>query len=198
MPSPFEQWKNEDVVRLIREHPMAWVVPKNQDAFPVLLPMLVECGADGAPASLLGHVPKHNPLAGTLLKDGAARFLFLGPHAYISPESMSDKDWAPTWNYASAQLDCVVDLDDRLTEEALEKLVSHMEEGRAQQWSVAMLGARYGKLRSQVIGFRARIVGMRARFKLGQDESETAFGEILEGLGDGDLADWMRRFREQR
>lgn len=195
MPGIFEQWRNEDVIRLIRENPLAWVVPADQSVFPVLLPMLVECNQAGTPVSLLGHVPKARPLAGALHRQGDARFLFLGPNAYISPEFVSDKNWAPTWNYASAQVDGMVEISDSLTEEALETLVSHMEEGRSEPWTTSMLGERYAKLRTQVIGFRARIERVRANFKLGQDESEPVFAEIADGLESPDLSGWMRRFR---
>ncbi|MFC2952720.1 FMN-binding negative transcriptional regulator [Marinicaulis aureus] len=186
---------DQDIIRLIREHPLAWVLPQDQGVFPVLLPMLVECDATGAPVSLLGHVPKAHPLAVAFKSDGRARFLFLGPHGYISPELVSNKDWAPTWNYAALQIDGDVTIDEKLTDEALGALVEQMEQGRASPWSVSMLGDRYDLLRARVVGFRARISNIHARFKLGQDESQTAFGEIVDCLSDPDLSSWMKRFR---
>ena len=190
-----EQWTHTDLVELIRRYPLAWIAPRVVDAVPMLCPMLMECDTGGKPASLLGHLPKRHPLARAFKSGGEATFLFLGPHGYISPEYLSDKDWAPTWNYASAQFDCAVDLDDRLTEEALEQLVEHMERGRSEPWNISALGDRYHSLRGRVIGFRAKIIRMRAKFKLGQDETQTAFEDITESLRDTDLADWMRRFR---
>ncbi len=198
MPHIFEKYENDDVLKLIRENPVAWIVPEDQRTFPALLPMLVECDADGAPTSLLGHVPKHHALAEAFKARPSARFLFLGPHGYISPEHLSDKNWAPTWNYASVQIDGDVALDDSLTDEALETLVAHMEAGRADPWTVAHLGERYDSLRRRVIGFRAQITAIRARFKLGQDESAGAFDEILAGLPAPDLARWMRAFRRRQ
>lgn len=193
----FDRWTHTDLADLIRQYPLAWVVPQAAGAVPMLFPMLVECDAVGKPVSLLGHLPKRHPLSHVFKSDGAATFLFLGAHGYISPEHLSNKNWAPTWNYASAQLDCVVELDADLTETALETLVDYMEKDRAQPWDISALGERYGALRSSVLGFRARILRMRGRFKLGQDEAETAFDEITQGLDDADLAEWMKRFRSR-
>ena len=195
MKQAVEPLADEDIVRLIREYPLAWIVPHDPAVFPALLPMLVECDGAGAPVSLLGHMPKNHPLVSAFKADGRGRFLFLGPHGYISPELMSNKDWAPTWNYAAAQIDGDVKFEDTLIHEALETLVKHMEQGRAEPWTAAMLGERYSALSARVVGFRVRISGMRARFKLGQDEGDGAFGEIVDGLSDPHLSSWMKRFR---
>ena len=194
--SIYEYWSHTDLVDLIRRYPLAWIVPQATDAAAMLCPMLIECDADGKPSSLLGHLPKRHSLASVFRPEGLATFLFLGPHGYVSPEHLSDKNWAPTWNYASAQLVCSVRLDDRLTKEALETLVRHMEKDRPAPWDIAALGERYGVLRSRVIGFRAQIIRTRAKFKLGQDETQTAFGEIAAGFEDADLVRWMKRFRD--
>ena len=195
-PDIHERWTDADLVDLIRRYPLAWIVPQGADVAAMLCPMLIECNTDGKPLSLLGHMPKRRPLAGVFKSGGLATFLFLGPHDYISPEYLSDKNWAPTWNYAAAQLVCSVQADDRLTEEALETLVRRMEKDRPQPWDVAALGERYGALRSRVIGFRAKIIRTHAKFKLGQDETQTAFGEIAAGLKNADLVRWMKRFRD--
>ncbi len=108
---------------------------------------------------------------------------------------MSNKNWAPTWNYAAVQIDTNVTIDDSLTGEALDALVDHMERGRAAPWSISMLGDRYASLKARVVGFRAEILDIRAKFKLGQDENQTAFGEIVDGLGDPALSSWMKHFR---
>ncbi len=46
-----------------------------------------------------------------------------------------------------------------------------------------------------VIGFRARILSVSARFKLGQDEMAETFARIVASLGDEDLKYWMTRMR---
>ncbi|KAF1694878.1 hypothetical protein CSC62_11555 [Pseudoxanthomonas jiangsuensis] len=59
------------------------------------------------------------------------------------------------------------------------------------------MGPRYLSLREHVVGFHAHIRDTRATFKLGQDERDDVFDDILRGLWDTrqlPLADWMRRF----
>lgn len=177
--------ERDDVARLIASHPLGWIVPRGAPGLAAPMPLLL----DGE--SLLGHLPRAHPLAGALAADPSAVFLFLGPHGYITPEWLSDKDWAPTWNFALATITAEVVIDDAFTDEALRRLVAHMEQGREAPWTVEAMGPRYAALRERVIGFRATITGCKLRLKLGQDESDTAFGEILAGLGDTPLARWM-------
>ncbi len=181
--------EQDEVARLIATHPFGWIVPLGQPGLASPMPLLLEG------ESLLGHLPRAHPLVGAFEADPSGVFLFQGPHGYISPEWLSDKDWAPTWNFAVAMISAEVVIDDALTDEALRRLVAHMEQGRDQPWTVDAMGPRYASLRERVIGFRATITGCRLRLKLGQDESDTAFGQILAGLGDTPLARWMAEAR---
>jgi len=185
-----------EVARLIDEHPFAWIVARADPSLATPMPMLVETGADGAPVALVGHLPRAHTLVAALLGDPAATFLFQGPHGYITPAWLSDQDWAPTWNFAIATIDGDVTFDDVLTDAALAQLVAHMERG-PKPWTTAAMGDRYAVLRSRVIGFRVAIGAIRPRFKLGQDEKPAVRDEILSGLGDVPMADWMRRFGAQ-
>lgn len=187
---------NEDVARLIAACPLAWIVAAGAPGAATPMPLLLECGEDGAPHSLLGHLPRAHPLVTAFLAQPRGVFLFQGPHGYITPEYLSDKDWAPTWNFAVVVIEAEVAIDAALTDEALRRLVTHMERDRAEPWSVEAMGARYATLRDRVIGFRATITSCRPRFKLGQDESDKAFAEIVAGLGDRPLARWMRAARQ--
>jgi transcriptional regulator len=184
-----------EIAALIATHPFAWIVAPNALSAATPMPLLAEADADGGPAALIGHLPKRHPLVAALRADPRGLFLFQGPHDYISPEWLSNKDWAPTWNFAVAMITGDVAFDEALTERALIDLVAHMERERHVPWTVSAMGERFHRLRDQVIGFRVTIRDVRARFKLGQDESDTAFGEILAGLGAGELSDWMRRAR---
>ena len=53
----------------------------------------------------------------------------------------------------------------------------------------------YEQLKPRIIGFRAHVRETHARFKLGQDESDETFAEIVQGLAGSDLAEWMQRTR---
>lgn len=82
------------------------------------------------------------------------------------------------------------------TDAMLDDMVDVMESGRANAWHASEMGARYGRLVRAVVGFEARIVDRRAKFKLGQDERDDVYVDILAGLraqGDDDLVAWMQR-----
>jgi hypothetical protein len=63
------------------------------------------------------------------------------------------------------------------------------------------MGPRLAQLAQRVIAFRAEVLDGRERYKLGQDERDDVFADILTGLsagGDAALVDWMRRFNPGR
>src|SRR3546814_17220737 len=114
MASVFEQCATDDIVALIDEYPLAWVVALGRGGGATPLPMILDLDDDARPISLTGHLPKAHPIAATLAADPRALFLFSGPHGYVSPESLTDRDWAPTWNFAVVRIEADVAFDDAL------------------------------------------------------------------------------------
>lgn len=193
--SPFERFDDRDVVDLITEYPLAWVLPYTGAATAAsLLPLLVETDAHGRPSALVGHMARRNPLMAALIADPRALILFTGPQAYLSPGLVSDRRWAPTWNYAQIRIEAQVDFDGVTSDEALAMIVDAMEHDRDHPWTIADMGPRYDRMRQAIIGFRARIDGLQGRFKLGQDEAADTLQEILSSHSDAALVRWMRRF----
>jgi len=194
MVDPNATWADADLRDLIADYPLAWIVTRGAEPGASLLPLLLDLDPAGRPVSLTGHFPRSNPQFRQLQENPEALFLFLGPQGYLSPQGLKDKDWAPTWAFASVRIEATVTFDPALTDAAITRLVAHMEQGRPEPWTTAHMGPRYQRLREQVVGFRAEIGALAARFKLGQDEREEVFGELVQGLGGGDLPRWMRRF----
>ncbi|MGD9810791.1 MAG: FMN-binding negative transcriptional regulator [Sphingobium sp.] len=194
MSSPFEQWNDDDLADLIAANPLAWITPFADPAIATPMPVLLIRNDDGKPTGLLGHLPKRHPMVSVLTADQRALFLFQGPHSYISPAWIDTPDWAPTWNFAVARVEASVAFDDGLTDQALTHLVDHMEKMHPSGWTISGLGDRYNDLKARVIGFSATISSVTARFKLGQDERPEIFEQIVSGLGDDPLVQWMRRF----
>lgn len=189
---PFEA----DVTRLVVEHPLAWVITAAQGEFSAtLLPLRPVLAADGSIDYLRGHFSRSNPHAAVARRVPRTLLLFTGPHGYVSPSWMTDRTQAPTWNYASVQY--VADLefvdDTPRMDELMRDLVGAMEAGRPKAWSIDDMGARYGKLSQRIVGFHARIVERRAKFKLGQDERDDVYAEITGQLADQELLEWMRK-----
>lgn len=195
----FEVASEGDVVALIEENPLAWIFV--QDAghpFATAAPVRPSV-TGGTLAGLVGHVPRGRRIATCFRESCRATFLFAGPHGYISPSWMSNRAQAPTWNFTSVQLDTEVRLVDEpaFLEAHLRDLVAQQERGRTDAWTLEEIGARFETLAARVVAFEATIRSGEHRFKLGQDENDETFREILralEGEGQAGLLRWMQRF----
>jgi transcriptional regulator len=200
----FAPRSDQDVVRLVLEHPLAWVVSGEGENFrATLLPIRPVHDPDGPITSIIGHFARSNDHFELLKRSPRALILVLGTQGYISPSWMQDKSQAPTWNYASAQflVDVTFFEEPAQIEEHLRDLVDTMEAQRPNAWSVDQMGPRYKSLSRGVIGFRADVREIRAKFKLGQDERDDVFRDITVGLeryGDGELLSFMKAFNPGR
>ena len=167
------------------------------------LPLRPRVGDDGRIAALEGHIPRSNPQYAALQRDPRALLLFSGPQGYISPSWVSNRTWAPTWNFAVVQFLVTVAFDEapaRL-DAHLRNLVDAMEHGRPGAWQVSEMGPRYDTLKRMIVPFEAAVIEQRARFKLGQDERDEIFSEItaaLEQSGADALVAWMRELNPGR
>lgn len=198
-PDPFARFDPADVAALIAEYPLAWLVSGAGPATEASqLPLIGVYGRDGALTGLIGHFARANPLHAALRADARAAILFRGPEGYVSPEHAGGGDWAPTWNYAQLVVEAEIDLEPEATATALDILIDEMERDRPHPWSVGELGERYTTMLPAIIGFHARVIGLRGKFKLGQDERPERLREILERHPDAALRRWMRRFNHGR
>ena len=193
----------EQVLRLVLEHPLAWVVSRDGEGFRATPLPLRPRVAGGRIAALEGHFPRAHPQCAALQRDGRALILFTGPQGYISPSWVSNRTWAPTWNYAVVQfiVDVAFDETPARLDAHLDDLVNAMERGRPGAWRVTEMGARYDTLKRRIIPFDATVVEQRARFKLGQDESDGVFADITNALAGTDCAEllaWMRELNPGR
>jgi transcriptional regulator len=194
----FEPRTQTDLLQLIAEYPLAWVVSVGEGGFGATpLPLLAEPAADGQIVCLLGHFALSNPHVALLRTAPQATILFMGPQGYVSPELVSQPGWAPTWNYASAQFDVDIELRPQENERALEQLVYWMERDRQAPWTTAKVGARYHSMVQRIVAFRAHVRRARGRFKLGQDETPRTRAELHEKLNDPDLVRWMKLFNPE-
>ncbi len=195
----FPSGTTNDLLRLIADHPLAWLVSNSTRGFDATpLPLLAETNADGELVALIGHCSRFNAQVEDLQYDGRAVVLFSGPHGYISPSMVSQKNWAPTWNFAVAAISVKVEFDPDSTLIAVDRLVEHMEADQPVGWNLADAGDRLEPLMSRIIGFRAHVRSIDARFKLGQEESAQSVSEIIAGLRDPSLKSWMQHFNADR
>lgn len=192
--NPFLPRRDADILRLIANYPLAWVVSMGEAGRAATpLPLLAETDADGRITALFGHFARSNPQVALLEHQPEAMILFQGPQGYIAPRLVSNPIWGPTWNYAVARFDVTVAFVPEETEAAVERLAAMLERDRPEPWTPARMGARRAELAKRIIAFRAHVTAAHPRFKLGQDESAQTFDEIVAGLDDAALAAWMTR-----
>ena len=173
-----------DIKALVTDHPFAWIVSAGEPWSATALPLRPRFDDGGGLVAFVGHFARNNPQVERLRALPRALLLFMGPHAYVSPSWMADRTQAATWNYASAAFDCTLSLVDDADgiADALRDLIDAMEQGRPDLWSLDDMGERASKLARGVVAFRADIIDVQAAFKLGQDERDQEYGEIIAGL----------------
>ena len=197
MTNAFVPHQPADVTALIRAYPLCWVVSGgSDDRFATPLPLLAEADQTGAVVSLLGHFARANPHVAALERAPAAAILCMGPQGYISPRLVSNPTWGPTWNYGVVRFEVEIHFVPEENDAALSQLAVALEGETAGSWTPARMGERYDQLAKHIVAFRAPVRTAHPRFKLGQDENDQTFGEIVDRLSDRTLAEWMIRTRE--
>lgn len=194
--SVFKPREASDVARLVRAYPLCWIVSGNgADRHATPLPLLAQEDANGRVTSLFGHMALSNLQQKALEEDPRATILCMGPNGYISPQLVSNPTWGPTWNYAACRFETEIQFVPDETEKALSQLAAALEGVAPDAWTPARMGERYDQLKQRIVAFRAHVRQIHARFKLGQDENDLTFNEIVTGLGDRTLAEWMSETR---
>ena len=196
-----------EVTRAVLEYPFAWLITMDPagDFAATPLPLRPVIDGRGEVSALLGHFARSNPHVALLRRVPRTLVLFMGPHGYISSSWLTDRTRTPTWNYVTAQYLVDIELiedDPAATDEIVADLIAAMETGRPGAWSSAEMGARYARLVSGIIAFRAHIRERRVKFKLGQDERDSEYADIMRALatagGDRMLREWMQRANPSR
>lgn len=182
--SKFTARNDADVTQLITRQPLAWVMSHGNPASATPLPLRPELVENERVVTLIGHYARSNPQVAALQSDPRASLLFMGPNGYVSPSWLTDRTQAPTWNYACVNVDVRIEFLDNQADldRIVRDLVQAMESDRQHGWSVEEMGARYEQLLTRIIPFRAHVLGMNAKFKLGQDERDDVYPEIISGL----------------
>jgi transcriptional regulator len=132
------------------------------------LPMLLQGGV------LRGHVARANPV--WKMGNGAALAIFLGPHAYVSPNWYPSKALTgkavPTWNYITVHARgtlCWIQDADWLRSHVSALSETHEAE-RAEPWKVNDAPAAYiDSLLRAIVGFELTIEVLEGKYKLSQN-----------------------------
>lgn len=182
--SKFTPRNDVEVTQLITRYPLAWIVSRDNPNNATPLPLRPEQVEDDRVVTLTGHFARRNPQVASLQSSPLATVLFMGPNGYVSPSWFSDRTQAPTWNYASINCDVEIEfLDNHVDlDRIVRDLVEAMEGNRQNRWRIEEMHGRYELLLQRIIPFRAHVRAINAKFKLGQDERDDVYPEIIRGL----------------
>ena len=170
----------EEVLDLVIRHPLAWAVAPDLSA--LLMPIRPLLNDEGELSGFRAHMPRWRHTH--YVADPTILLLFSGPAAYISPSWFENRKQAPTWASASAAFQCKVQFidDDAELRDSLADLVDSQEQGRPNAWRLDEIEERYASLAKHIIAFRCEILESRASFRMGQDEDEQTFANIVGGM----------------
>ncbi|HWX88691.1 MAG TPA: FMN-binding negative transcriptional regulator, partial [Rhizomicrobium sp.] len=149
------------------------------------VPMLLQEGENGL--VLRGHVARANPV--WKKGEGGALAIFLGPHAYVSPNWYPSKTETgkavPTWNYltvhARGAINWIQDTD--WLRAHVTALSATHEAGRENPWAIDDAPASYvdGLLRA-IVGFELTIKKLEGKWKLSQNRDAADRAGVRDGL----------------
>ncbi len=195
----FEAPSNAAIADLIANYPLAWVLsPGAQPINATPLPLLGNYSDTGELQSLTGHLARRNPHFRELERNSSVTILFQGPNGYLSPSWQDNPRWGPTWNYAVIHITAELRLAPEHTDAALHRLVRVMEASHGGNWEPSLLGSRYAEMACHVIAFEATVIDVRARFKMGQDETPATLEQFIEKLTGSPLAACMEQCNRER
>lgn len=181
VPDHFREDRPEVLHDAVRRIGFATLVTADMEANH--LPMLLS--KDGK--FLRGHVARANPV--WKKGDGEALAIFLGPHAYVTPNWYPSKaetgKAVPTWNYvtvhARGALRWVQDADWLRAQVA--SLSDAHEAAREEPWKVADAPTGYvdAMLRA-IVGFELSVAVLEGKYKLSQNRDAADRAGVREGL----------------
>ena len=150
---------------------------------------LVLAEDEGPHGTLYGHVARANPQWRGLAAAGAARAIFTGPEAYVSPSLYTTKQEhgrvVPTWNYVAVHaLGPVEVVEDAARLHAIVSHLTNLHEGpRAEPWAVSDAPAEFVAAQLKgIVGIVLRIETLIGKRKLSQNRAEPDREGVKAGL----------------
>lgn len=163
-PSGMQMTEQQTISNFVRQFGFSTLITPDLQASHLPLTLMSQEGSHGV---LYGHLAKANAQI-KQLDHQPVLVIFLGPHAYISPNWYQQKPAVPTWNYVAVHAYGVAELlDDDATTQAITDLLLQHEPALLQDHTVLPTSFRH-KLQSAVVGFRIVVTEWQGKEKLGQ------------------------------
>ncbi|MGL5334604.1 MAG: FMN-binding negative transcriptional regulator [Enterovibrio sp.] len=188
IPDKFKQENIEELIALIRTHPLATVITLSDlgveaNHFPLFL-----MEQDGK-LYLKGHIAKANSIWQTTSPLSDVLVIFNGPNSYISPNYYPTKKEngkaVPTWNYMVVHVRGKLKFihDPKWTANFLALLTQEHEQEQATPWAMTDAPQPYiQSMLSAVVGIEIAIDSLSGKWKLSQNQSELNQKGVVDGL----------------
>ena len=190
-PPAFREDRPEVLGEIIRAARLALLVSAAADGGvpdATHLPMTLVPG-EGPHGTLYGHVAKANPHWRGLAAAGAARAIFTGPEAYVSPSLYATKQEhgrvVPTWNYVAVHAIGPVEIveDAARLHAIVTGLTDRHEAPRADPWAVTDAPEAFVAAQLKgIVGVVLRIETLIGKRKLSQNRAEPDREGVVAGL----------------
>lgn len=198
LPAHFKSDDPAIAAELMRSHPFASLISNDDEGAPFVTHLPLHLEEEGGGFVLWGHCAKPNPHWRYLQARPKALAVFMGPHAYLSPQVYPDLARVPTWNYLAVHCSVEARLveDDSGKDKLLKKLIGDHEPAYARQWRD--LGEEFQrKMLAGIVGFELRVTSWQCKLKVNQHRKE-AHAAMRQRYGAGSederaLANWMER-----
>ena len=173
----FREEREETLHEFIRAFPFATLVtsaPAGPEA--THIPLVLDATSGGC--VLRGHMARANPHWRYLGEGADALAIFLGPHAYVSPQwypsKQTDGKVVPTWNYAAVHAHgSLRAVSDKAWLLANVTALTQQQEGAfAEPWAVSDAPADYvDKMLGAIVGVELVVTRLEGKWKLSQNRT---------------------------
>ena len=189
VPAHFNEDRIDMLHDLIRANGFATLVSMTADGMIAShAPMMLD--PDPAPyGTLIGHLAKANPHAGSADSGVQTLFIFQGPDGYITPSYYAAKQEhgkvVPTWNFTAIHAYGTLEVFDdpvRLLQ-VVTRLTDLHEIPRVRPWAVSDAPADFVQgMLAGIVGIRMPIVRLEGKVKMSQNRPAADQTGVVEGL----------------
>ena len=181
LPQHFRLKNVERAIKLIQNNPLATVITASGGVPEITMtPVLI----NQERSQLEGHFALQNDIWRNLQEPNTTTFLFQGPHGYISHAWYLTSPHLPTWNYAVIEVKAEVVLvnSQESTLKLLDKLTKYFDGNFSEFITSNSYLELINEAAAGVIGFKAKISSINAKFKLSQNKRSSDVGKLITAL----------------
>ncbi len=172
----------DEIWDFVQENSFGTIVTTEQGK-PIATHLPLQLIKEGDTCYITGHMAYGNPQWRTFETCEEVLVMFQGPHAYIS-SSWYKQENVPTWNYQAVHVygkGSILEKDELI--KALTIMLEKYEQNRENPvlWNKLSPELLENQLKG-IVGFKVKVEGVQAAYKLSQNRSEADYNNIIDKL----------------